>query len=321
MPIGVRIALLVALMIAVGLVRVGVGPTHSDPQVAAQMLEIRFLRTISAGLVGGCLGLAGVLLQGLLRNPLASPDIMGLASGAGLAVMVAAYASSMAGAGVAAGSGPLVPAMLGAFGVLTVVYALSNSRGVIDPVAMILVGVILSITCSAGTMLIQHLLPDRGVYAGRWLYGAIDEESGAVRLAAAGVTLAIGLVASISFGRTLDAAMMSEDETRSVGVRLGLVRGGQFVGAGLLSGAAVALAGPIGFIGLIGPHIARGIVGPAHRWQSPAAVLMGAVLVIAADAGVRVLTLPSGRLPLGVVTALLGGPVFLVLLLKVRRGR
>jgi iron complex transport system permease protein len=313
-----RLVLLGVLLAAAGWVRVAIGPESSDPEIAAHLMEIRSFRTVSAALVGGCLGVAGVLLQGLLRNPLASPDIMGLASGAGLAVMLSAYGA--AELGLNGEGGPVVPAMAGACMVLGLVFILSHRAGVIDPIAMILVGVIVSITCSAGTMLVQHLLPDRGVYSGRWLYGGIDEDAGLGRLVLAGVALGLGVWATAWFGRVLDASMMSEDEARSVGVRLGLVRVGQFLGAGVLSGAAVSLAGPIGFIGLIGPHMARALVGPRHVWQGTASALVGAGLVVGADAGVRALALPSGRLPLGVVTALLGGPMFLGMLIRMRRG-
>lgn len=312
------LASLAIILLVVVIVRTQIGPTSDDAGIARQMFEIRSVRTLAALLVGACLGLAGVLLQGMLRNPLASPDIMGVGAGAGLAVMFAAYLASVWGASAVAAIDPTMPALIGSMGCLGLILLLSRRRRIIDPVAMVLVGVIISIIASAATMFIQHLMPDRGVYAGRWLYGSIDDDASPGRLAAVGVALVFVLVAAVSRSRSLDAAMMSEDEARSVGVSLAVTRGIQFIGAGALTAAAVSLAGPLGFVGLIGPHLARGLVGPSHRRQLPAATMIGAILVVGADAGVRALALPSGRLPLGVVTALLGGPLFLVLLLRSR---
>lgn len=296
--------------------RLEVGPSPGDPSVAAQVIAIRQGHLASGLLVGSSLALAGVLLQGLLRNPLASPDIMGLASGAGLAVMLASYIGFRLGADAPGGANPLGPAVLGSFAVLALVYLLSQRRGVIDPVSMVLVGVIVSITAAAGTMLTQQLMPDRGLHTARWLFGGLDEEAGAPRrIACAGLLLLVGGWA-MAQSRVFDAAMMSPDEARSVGIRLGRVRAFQFVGSGLLTGGAVALAGPVGFVGLVAPHLGRGLVGPRHAWSQPASMLIGAILVVTADASIRVFEVSSGRVPLGVLTALLGGPFFLALLVR-----
>lgn len=282
-------------------------------------MAIRWHKCLAGVVVGGSLGVAGVLLQGLLRNALASPDIMGLSSGAGFAVILTAFVAQMAGSSVSMGIDPMPPAMVGAFAALVVVYGLSQRRGLIDPVSMVLVGVILSITAAAGTMVVQQLMPDRGLYSGRWLLGGLDDEISGVRLVVAGGLCVMVTGMAVWQGRVLDASMMSEDEARSVGIRLGTVRAGQFVGSGLLTGGAVALAGPIGFIGLVAPHVARGLVGSGHRWTVPASAVLGAVLVVGADASVRAIDLSTGRLPLGVLTALLGGPVFLGMLLNQKR--
>lgn len=313
------LAVLVAVLVGLSWWRLSIGAHPADPVALKQILSIRRSHLASGLIVGGALSLAGVLLQGLLRNPLASPDIMGLASGAGLAVMIASYIAFTMGSQAAPGSSPLVPALVGAFATLALVYALSQRRGVIDPVSMVLVGVIISITAAAGTLLVQQLLPDRGLYSGRWLFGGIDEDAGWWRIGGCAlITLVVGGV-SLRLSRVFDAAMMSEDEARSVGVRLGRVRAFQFLGSGALTGAAVALAGPIGFVGLIGPHIARSLIGPRHIWSQPAAFLVGASLVVAADASIQMVRVPSGRVPLGVLTALLGGPFFLILLIRRRR--
>ena len=316
-----RLVLILLLLatLAVCWWRLSVGPSAGVGPAFDQIMGIRWRKCLAGVVVGASLGVAGVLLQGLLRNPLASPDIMGLASGAGFAVMVTIYIAQLAGGSVVSGINPMPPALVGAFGTLLLVYLLSQRGGLIDPVSMVLVGVIISITAAAGTMLVQHLMPDRGVYSGRWLLGGLDDEITFARVTFAGVLCAVVVGVSLAWARVLDAAMMSPDEARSVGIRLGWVRAWQFAGSGVLTGAAVALAGPIGFIGLVAPHLARGLVGPGHAWSLPAAGLVGAILVVGADASIRAVDLASGRLPLGVLTALLGGPIFLIMLFDQKR--
>ncbi len=316
---GLMLIGLVVLAILVCWWRLSVGPSLGLGPVRDQIIAIRWQKCMSGVVVGASLGVAGVLLQGLLRNSLASPDIMGLSSGAGLAVILTAYLFQLSGGSASTGGDPMPPAMVGSFAALVVVYLLSQRGGLIDPVSMVLVGVIVSITAAAGTMVVQQLMPDRGLYSGRWLLGGLDDEVSLVRLIIAGCLCCLVTVIATAKARVLDASMMSADEARSVGVRLGAVRMGQFVGSGLLTGAAVAIAGPIGFIGLVAPHVARGLVGPGHLWSVPASAFIGATLVVGADASVRAIDLASGRLPLGVLTALLGGPVFLGMLLHQKR--
>lgn len=316
---GLILIALAALALGVCWWRLSVGPDAGGGPAFEQIMAIRWRKCLAGVVVGASLGVAGVLLQGLLRNPLASPDIMGLASGAGLAVMITVYLAQATGASVLSSIDPMPPALVGAFAALVLVYLLAQRGGLIDPVSMVLVGIIVSITAAAGTMLVQHLMPDRGVYSGRWLLGGLDDEVTMPRIVVAGSLCGGVLGASIAAARVLDAAMMSADEARSVGVRLGLVRAWQFGGAGVLTGAAVALAGPIGFIGLVAPHLARGLLGPRHAWTLPASALVGALLVVGADAVIRAVDLASGRLPLGVLTALLGGPIFLGMLLEQKR--
>lgn len=288
----------------------------------AQVWELRARRVVCGTVVGVCLGVGGVLLQSLLRNPLASPDLLGLSSGAGLAVTISVYLSGAAGgAGAALGAAgwQTAPALAGAMAVLALVYALSQRRGLVDPASLILVGVIVGIMCAAATMLVQHLMPDRGLGAARLLMGTLSDETTWGQLAVGGAIAAAGLGVGVWAGPAMDAAAMGDDEARSVGVALGRLRAVQFVTAGAVSGAAVVIAGPIGFVGLIGPHLVRLMAGgwrrgPGHRVLAAGSALAGAALVVGADAAVKAMDLASGRLPIGVVTALLGGPAFLVLL-------
>lgn len=286
------------------------------------VLGVRAQRAAAGAIVGGSLALAGVMLQCLLRNPLASPDLLGLASGAGLGVMVAAYLAFLAGAiaPTAIGGGIGLGALIGACAALALIYLLSQRRGLIDPVSLVLVGVVMSLMCGSGTVFVQHLMPDRGAAASRWLLGALSDDTTWPQLAAIGGVLLAGLAYAAWSGPAMDAASLGEDEARSVGVHLGALRAGLFIGSGVLSACAVVLAGPVGFVGLVCPHVARMVGGPAHRGLAVNATVAGAGLVVLADALVKAIDLDAGRLPISVVTSLLGGPFFIWLLRQGQRG-
>ena len=309
---------LAVLLGAACVLRLMLGPTGTGWPDDGLVLELRAVRVVSGLVVGGSLGLAGVMLQLLLRNPLASPDLVGVSGGAALAVLVAAYIAYRAGGAIPAAASP-VAALAGAAGALAVVYAAAQRRGLIEPVSLILVGVIVGLTCGAGATAVQSLLPpDPARPVVRWMFGALSDDTGWPVLTITGAAMLLGLAWSVVRARTLDAATLSEDEARSVGVQLGRLRLGLFVWAGALTAGSVVIAGPIGFVGLVCPHAVRLLAGPRHGALAIGAVLAGAALVVGADAMVRVIDLGSGRLPIGVLTTLLGGPVFLVLLRRTR---
>jgi iron complex transport system permease protein len=290
------------------------------------VLELRLLRVGVAATVGAALGVAGVMLQSLLRNPLASPDLLGLASGASLAVMVAALASARGGLGGAGSAGGFAvlawqggPALVGALGVLALVYGLAQRRGLVDPVALVLVGVVVSVMCGAGVMFVQQLMPDRGFEHARLLMGAISDETSWGLLGAVAVVTLLGVAAGAWSGPALDAASLGDDEAVSVGVGLGRLRLGLFLLAGVLTAGAVVLAGPIGFVGLVGPHAVRLLAGPSHRGLVVGSAVAGALVVVLAEAVVKAVDVGSGRMPIGIVMALVGGPVLVVLLRRVPR--
>jgi len=265
---------------------------------------------------GGGLGLAGLLLQSLLRNPLASPYVLGASSGAGLGVMLSLYAAWRAGVG---GLGPVATApaaLAGGLGALGLVLLLSGVRGRFDPLTLLLVGVVVSTLCGAGILLVQHLVPTglRGEFL-TWLMGHVPQaaDPGAVLLAGL-VTLA-ALAIAMALARPLDAGALGEDEARSLGVPVTGLRLAGFLLAGLLTAAAVSLTGPVGFVGLIAPHVARALVGPHHRWAAPASTAAGALLLVGADVLGQAWRPGGGQVPPGVFTALAGGPVFLAILL------
>ncbi|MDF1808613.1 MAG: iron ABC transporter permease [Phycisphaerales bacterium] len=279
------------------------------------VMQFRFNRIAVGGVVGASLGLAGTLLQSLLRNPLAAPDLMGLSAGAGFAVTLATWMSGVAlGAGMAS-----VPAMIGAIAVLSFVWILSQRRGLIDPVSMILIGVIVSVILGAATMLVASMMPDKQYAISRWMMGVLRED---IELSIVWISTLVLLIIgswSILSSSAFDAMALSEDEARSVGVRVGYIRIGQLLGAGILTAMSIVLAGPIGFVGLVSPHIVRVLAGPTHRVLVIGSTLCGFSLVIGADTFVRLVATDAGRIPIGVVTSLIGGPVFLFLLLNQRR--
>lgn len=298
-------------------------PGSADTDLA--IWNLRLIRMSAGVAVGGALAVGGVMLQSLLRNPLASPDLLGLSSGAGLAVMIATYAAAVRTGELSippAAQG--VAALVGAVAALVVVYALSQRRGVIEPVSMILVGVIVSIICGAGTMLLQRLMPDRGMSSERWFLGQLTDDLTWTPIAVVGaVTLALTALGAC-LGPAMDAGALGDDEARSVGVPVGRLRALLFVASGVLTAAAVFLVGPVGFVGLVCPHVVRLGAGPAHRVVVIGSALAGAALVVGADAAIKTPSatwLPTGRLPLGVLTALIGGPIFLWLLLREMKGR
>lgn len=275
--------------------------------------ELRLLRTVSAATVGGSLALAGVLLQSMLRNPLAAPDLLGVSAGASLGVSAAAWASYTFSIGAAAFTGPAA-AVVGAFGALAVLALLARRSGGFDTVSMVLSGVVIAVICGAGSTLFRAIMPpDPARPVERWLFGSI-RDAHPIEIAGSGVVLFLALAWSLLAARRLDAAALGEDEARGLGVGLQGLWTGQFLAAGLLAAGAVMLAGPIGFVGLVAPHAVRLIAGPGHRVLLPAATLAGGALVVAADAAVRTWTAETGRLPIGVLTSLVGGPVFLLLL-------
>ena len=311
---------LLALLLAMGVWRIlGSGAAAA---IGSEVWWLRVNRTGASIMVGTSLALAGVFLQCLLRNPLASPDLLGLASGSGFAVLLAIWLGLVGASGVAAGglAMPIVAtaAICGALGALIVTYLLSRRRGVLDPVLLVLTGVAVGIVCGAGIMLLRQSLPFQYTAAAdRLLIGGIRDDTTPTEMWTIGTLTTLGAITCWWLGPSMDLASLGEDEAISLGVRLGRLRFWMFLWAGILTACSIMLAGPIGFVGLVCPHVVRLVCGPRHRPLAILAALAGAVLVLGADAIVRNIELPSGRLPLNVVTALVGGPVFIWML---RRG-
>jgi len=311
----------------------------SDPA----LLSIRFSRLFSGLAVGAALGAAGVILQTLLRNPLASPDVVGVSAGASLGVMFNLFLSARGYIGVTLATSAawqFVPAAAGAGLAMLLLVASAGwtifgggwwgkgravAGATAEPVTLLLTGVVISILCGAGVMFLQALMPDAGFGTSRLLMGSLSEEfpwqsTGA---AAAGIAVAVGAIAVFS-GATFDALSLPHDEAVSVGVNVPAVRLAALIATGLLCTVAVVIAGPIGFVGLIAPHAARVALGAGrarHAWLFPAAAAIGALVIVAADTAIRLINLGAGRMPLGILTALMGGPTLIYLLRKETRGR
>ncbi len=308
------ILVLLALLALLGALRLCVGPAGVGLPTDGAAWELRGIRVAGAALVGIALASGGVMLQCLLRNPLASPDLMGLASGAGLGVVVATYISALAGFGALSHGATAFSALSGSLASLVLVYTLSQRRGLIEPVTLILIGVIVSVVAGSGTVFVQSLMPDRGTSASRWLLGSLSDELTWPQLAWGAAAVLLMNLLAWTRASAMDAMSLSDDEARSVGVPLGRVRVLLLAGSGVLAAAAVVIAGPIGFVGLVCPHLVRMGAGPSHRVLLPGAAIAGAALVVGADVLVRTLTFDSGRMPLGVITAMLGGPVLIAML-------
>ncbi|HYE02308.1 MAG TPA: iron ABC transporter permease [Phycisphaerales bacterium] len=282
---------------------------------AALVAELRLLRAAGGLVVGVSLAVSGVMLQSLLRNPLASPDLLGLSASASLFVVLGLVVGS-GQAHALAWPWQAGPAALGSLAALALVYALSQRGGAVHPASLVLIGVMLSIIAGAAIGLVQHLFPGRDVGGARLLVGSLSDDLSWSLLVPAGViTLVASLLAGLA-GPGMDAASLGDDEAGSVGANVPGLRLLLVALSGVLAAVAVTLAGPVGFVGLICPHMARLATGMhgGHGALVVAAGLAGAGVTVGADTIVRAVRVPSGTLPLGIVMALVGGPVFIVML-------
>ncbi len=279
-----------------------------------QILEIRIARVAAAMLVGGALAGAGCALQALLRNPLAEPFTLGISSGSSLAAVLAIRLGAESWLG---GSGVSGAALLGAVATLLVVWRLARIGNQLPPATLVLAGVTVSMWCSSASVLIQYTSDFTDVNGMlRWMMGGLDT----MRLQTveyATAPILGGLAVLMLYARELNALAAGSESAASLGVAVARTQVVVFAVASLLVGAAIAVAGPIGFVGLIVPHALRAVLGPDHRVLVPASVLGGALLLTVCDTLAR--TVAPAPLPTGAVTALLGGPFFVLILLKQKR--
>lgn len=276
------------------------------------VLELRLPRTLVGVAVGAALGLAGTVMQGVTRNPLAEPGILGVNAGAALAVVVA-----IALLGIADPGGYVWFALLGASAASVAVYALGMiGRGGSAPLRLALAGAVLAALLASLTSAVLVLDANTLDQFRFWAVGSIAGRDLGV-LADVLPFVVVGSTLALVSGRQLNALSLGDDVARSLGQRTGLVRLGMAAAVVLLAGGAVAAAGPIAFVGLAVPHAARTIVGPDYRWILPYAALLGPSLLLAADIAGRILARP-GEVQVGIMTALVGAPV-LIWLVRQRR--
>lgn len=272
----------------------------------------------SASAAGAALALAGLLLQGMLRNPLASPFVLGLSGGAQAAVALATLVCFRAGIALSPGAGMLA-GTAGAAAALLLCIAFGRGRdGAPEPVSLVLAGVVVAAMLGGVGALCEWLLPpsERAVVA-TWAFGRVPEAPDALAMRALLTVLALASLVAWSASGALDAMQLGDDEARSVGVPLAAMRWGVVGASSVLAAAATALCGPLAFVGLVAPHAARAVLGGAHRRSVPGSLLAGAALLMLADSMRVMVPVEGGRLPVGVVCALAGGPAFLFML---RRG-
>ena len=314
------IVMLLCVMVGPGEHGIALGWPRPD------IFTVRVFPVLAAALVGAALAASGVVLQSLLRNPLADPLILGISSGANLAAVVwILYGAILLAKATAHGMpGFLMPtgtaafATIGAILTIIVVFALARRRrtSALEPVTLLLVGIVVGAFNGAGTALLHTLAPleqQREVLY--YLMGFINDGVTAGDLGVAFAVLLVGWLMASAAGSALNIASFSDEEMTSLGVRVGRLRIVSFISASIMTAAAICLAGPIGFVGLICPHVCRAIFGVDHRQLLVTAPAAGAIFLMAAYAFVHsTIGWFHGEIPIGVVTALCGGPFFLLLL-------
>jgi iron complex transport system permease protein len=279
--------------------------------LASTLVDLRLTRALIAFVTGAALALAGVLMQALLRNPLADPYVLGISAGASVGALAALLFMCAAWMVDAA-------AFAGAAAISLLLYSLARRdlRAGGGATSLLLTGVILSSGCMALVTLMLSVAPEgrlRGM-----IFWMIGDLSGAPLRVLPWVVLGGALLFAVRNARALNVIAMQADGAAALGIRVGPLRKGLYCCSGLLTASAVTTAGSIGFVGLIVPHACRFALGPDHRLLVPAATLAGGAFLVLADTLARTIAAPQ-QLPVGVVTALLGAPVFLFQLHQLRR--
>lgn len=276
-------------------------------------VNVRIPRVILAALVGAALAASGVVLQAILRNPLAEPYILGISSGAALGVMTAVLL------GVSrqlwAGSPVAAFAFVFALGTCWLVWIVGHLAGGSSVTNLLLAGVVVNAFFSAIIMLLTSIIDNRQLRTTIfWLMGNITEKSYPTLVLSA-ILIAAGLVILLTLCQKLNVLTFGGQEAQSLGVNPRMVTLLAFALASFITAVAVGLSGLVGFVGLVVPHSVRLVFGPDHRQLLPASALVGAAFVVICDTIARTIIAPS-QIPVGVITACFGGPVFLVLLAR-----
>ncbi|MDO9556323.1 MAG: iron ABC transporter permease [Coriobacteriia bacterium] len=321
------VVLLVAMVLAVGLGAVHIAPgevigaisrgvSGADLNKAdAVVLTLRLPRVVLAALVGAALALAGVLYQALFKNPLADPYILGVSSGAGLGatIVLVTVGTSFANRafGVPAG------AFAGALVTIALVVRLASRAGRADTTSLLLAGVAISYTLAAVTSFLLVVFRSSMHSVVFWMMGGLTAASWQYVGVVAGM-FAAGLVIPTFYARELNIMLLGDERAAQLGVNVERFKLLVLASASLVVAAAVSVSGLIGFVGLMTPHMARLVLGPDHRLLLPASTLAGAIVMVLADLAARTVLAPV-EIPVGIVTAVLGGPFFVWLLVRKER--
>ncbi len=305
--------LLFCLMVSVSLFALTRGPVNlslaelfSDNN--SQILHLRTTRIILALAAGAGLAVAGVIFQGILRNPLAEPYVLGISSGAGLGAVLALFFS------FTVTSLPFT-AFLGAIITMFIVYQLAKINGQVSTQGLLLSGVIVGAVFSSLLLFFVSISPNEAMHGITWwLLGSLQVWD-ITLLATTVILVLVGIIAAVYFGRDLNAISLGEEEATHLGINVSLVKRTLFIIASLITGSIVCVCGIIGFVGLIIPHAIRLICGSDHRVVLPASALSAGAFLVLADTISRT-AMPPVEVPIGVITALIGGPVFIILLRK-----
>jgi iron complex transport system permease protein len=312
--LGLALAVIAMLSLATGaraipLENVWTALVAFDPNATEHRIiwDLRMPRTVVGLMVGAALGLAGAVLQGATRNPLADPSILGIHAGASLAVVLGVAVLGMTQLSTYAWM-----AFAGAGAAMLVVYSVASlGREGATPVKLALAGAAITAVLHSIINAILLTSPRTLDEIRFWQVGSLSGRSMDIALQVAPF-LAVGMILALGTARLLDGLSMGDDVARALGQRIGLYRGMAGLAAVILAGASTAAAGPIAFVGLTVPHVARAITGPGYRWILPYSMLLAPILLLGADVLGRVIA-PPGEVQVGIVTAFLGAPFFIAL--------
>ena len=295
----------------------GIGLTHTESIV---LFDIRMPRMVMGVLVGSALSVSGTIMQGLFRNPLADPGLIGVGSGAALGAIIAIVLGSYLPAQLAATFGPsLVPfaAFIGAWATTLLLYRVSTRGGRTSVAVMLLAGIAVGALSGAVSGILIYIADDSELRdLTFWGMGSLAGATWTKVWVAAPMIL-IALTSAPALARALNAMALGETSAMHMGINVQRMKRFSILAVAGATGAAVAISGGIGFVGIVVPHLLRISIGPDHRYLLPASALLGAIILLVADMVARVAVAPSD-LPIGIITAILGGPFFLYILLRNR---
>jgi len=288
---------------------------HFDQVQASVLFSIRLPRVLLALMVGAALSTSGATLQGIFRNPLADPTLLGVSSGAALSVSIA----MVLGGSLVLASPFVLPsvALIGGLSATLIVWRVSTQGGKTSVLTMLLAGIAINALCGAGIGLCIYGADDAELRdLSFWMLGSLGGATWQL-VGAASPFIVAALVFLPRLARDLDAMLLGEREARYLGVHVDRLRQKAVLLTALAVGAAVSVSGIIGFVGLVVPHLLRLLIGPGHARLLPASMLLGGLALVCADMVART-ALPPTDLPIGIITALIGSPIFLWLLVKNR---